>query len=228
LIEKKEGWKNSVICCRHKDGTLKFLESTAQPSFDSKGNLTGFIGIDRDITDRKRAEEALRESEERFRTAFEDASTGIALIANDGYFMKVNQTLCRILGYSEEELMGKTWVEITEPDDLDGCFNWLKRVKAGEQSSHEKRFIHKLGHPVWVEVSSSLVRDSQGRIQYYISLFQDIMFRKQAEEALRDSNEKLAALFNHRRWRSLHSIQMETSRFGIQRLKKCSAGKKRK
>jgi PAS domain S-box-containing protein len=134
----------------------------------------------------KPAEEALIESEERFRTAFEDASTGIALMANDGYFLKVNQTLCRLLGYSEEELMGKTWVEITEPDDLDGCFDWLKRVKAGEKSSYEKRFIHKLGYPLWVTVSSSVIRDAQDQIRYYISLFHDISRRKKVEEALRE------------------------------------------
>ena len=164
------------------------------PIFDSSGEVIQASVFSHDITERKRVEEALRKSEERFRTAFEDASTGIALMANDGYFMKVNQTLCRLLGYSDEELQGKTWIEITSPDDLPSCYDWLKRVKAGEQSSHEKRFIHKLGHPVWVEVSSSLVRDSQGRIQYYISLFQDIMSRKQAEEALRKSEEKYRSL----------------------------------
>jgi PAS domain S-box-containing protein len=146
--------------------------------------------LEQEAFERRRVEEALLESEERFRTAFEDAATGIALMANDGYFMQVNQTLCRILGYSEEELLGKTWVEITEPDDRDGCFDWLKRVKAGEQSAYEKRFIHKLGHSVWVMVSSSLVRDSQDRIRYYISLFQDITPRKQVEEALRQREER--------------------------------------
>jgi PAS domain S-box-containing protein len=140
----------------------------------------------------KPAEEALIESEERFRTAFEDASTGIALMANDGYFLKVNQTLCRLLGYSEEELMGKTWVEITEPDDLDGCFDWLKRVKAGEKSAYEKRFIHKLGYPLWVMVSSSAIRDSQDQIRYYISLFHDISKRKQVEESLRETTHDLS------------------------------------
>ena len=148
------------------------------------------IGLRKEITERKRAEVALRESEERFRTAFENAATGMALMANDGYFLEVNQTLCKILGYSEEELLSKTWVEITEPEDLDGCYDWLKRIKTGEESAHEKRFIHKLGHQVWVMVSSSLVRDSQRKIRYYISLFQDIMSRKQAEEALRGSEEK--------------------------------------
>lgn len=155
------------------------------------------VAIYDDVTNRKRAEEDLRESEERFRIAFEDAAVGIALMANDGYFIQVNQTLCRILGYSEEELLSKTWVEITEPDDLDGCFDWLKRVKAGEQSPYEKRFVHKLGHSVWVMVSSSVARDSQDRIRYYISLFQDITSRKQAEEALRDSKERYRALFEY-------------------------------
>ena len=153
--------------------------------------------LEKEAYERKRAEEALRESEECFRTTFEDASTGIALIANDGYFLKVNKTLCRILGYSEEELLGKTWVEITEPDDLDGCFDWLKRVKAGEQSVYEKRFIHKLGHLLWVMVSSSAVRDSQDQIRYYISLFQDITKRKQVEEALLKSEEKYRGIFEN-------------------------------
>jgi len=151
--------------------------------------------LEKEIVERKHTEESLRESEERFRTTFEDASTGIALMANDGYFMQVNHALCRILGYSEEELLDKTWVEITEPDDLDGCFDWLERVKAGEQSSHEKRFIHKLGHPVWIEVSSALVCDSQGRIKYYISLFHDISKRIRAEEALKESERKMKSIF---------------------------------
>jgi len=178
------------------------------PIRDNSGEIVGLCGIARDITERKQSEEALRESEERFRSAFEDAATGIALMANDGYFMQVNQTLCKILGYSEEELLSKTWVEITEPDDLNGCFDWLKRVKAGEQSAYEKRFIHKLGQPVWVMVSSSVVRDSQDRIQYFISLFHDISSRKQAEEALKISKENLLAESNQRKILSKRLIDL--------------------
>ena len=143
----------------------------------------------------KTTDNALRESEKLFRTSFENAATGMALMANDGYFLKVNPTLCKILGYSEEELLSKTWVEITEPDDLDGCFDWLKRIKAGDGSAYEKRFIHKLGHQVWVMVSSSLVRDSQGKIRYYISLFQDIMSRKQAEDKLKKRIKELNCFY---------------------------------
>ena len=195
-IENKTGWEKYVLRWQHNDGTIRFLESTAQPILDGEGNMTGLTGIDRDITERKHAEEALQESEERFRTAFENAATGMALMANDGYFMSVNQTLCKILGYSEEELLSKTWVEITEPDDLAGCFDWLKRIKAGDGSAYEKRFIHKLGHQVWILVSSSLVRDSQGKIRYYISLFQDVMSRKQAEDKLKKRVKELNCFYS--------------------------------
>ena len=176
------------------DGIQAWARTNKVPLRDKEGNIAGILGTYEDITEQIQVKEALRESEERFRTAFENAATGIALMANDGYFMNVNQALCKLLGYSEEELLSKTWVEITEPDDLPGCYDWLKRIKAGEQSAHEKRFIHKLGHPVWIMVSSSLVRDSQGRIRYYISLFQNITLRKEAEEALQKSEEKYRSL----------------------------------
>ena len=177
------------------DGRKWYIRS--YPIRNNRGQITRILEITEDITELKQAEEALRKNEKRFRTTFDNAAIGMALIANNGCFMKVNNTLCRILGYSEEELLGKTWVEITNPDDLAGCYDWLKRVKAGAQSSYEKRFIHKLGHLVWIEVSSSLVRDSHGRIQYYISLFQDIMSRKQAEEALRESEERYRNIFKN-------------------------------
>ena len=180
----------------NKDGHKFYAGMKCMVIKNKGGDLRQIRTVVSDITEHKRAEEALRESEERFRTAFENAAAGMALMANDGYFLEVNQTLCKILGYSEEELLRKTWVEITEPEDLDGCYDWLKRIKTGEESAYEKRFIHKLGHQVWVMVSSSLVRDSQGKIRYYISLFQDIMSRKQAEEALRESEFKFRNLFD--------------------------------
>lgn len=173
----------------------KSFEIFAYPIVDEYGNLSGAVEFARDITERKRAEEALRESEERFRTAFDNAATGISLVANDGYFLKVNSTLCKMLGYSEQELLTKSWVDITSPDDLIGCYEWLRRVKEGEDSAYEKRFLHKLGHPVWVLVSSSLLRNSKGRTLYYISLFQDITVRKRAEKALQESEERFRAIF---------------------------------
>jgi len=202
LIEQTS--KISTTAHRSYEITLKKKNGEDLPTYfnattirDESGEVLGAFALITDITEKKQMEEALRKSEERFRTTFYNAAIGMALMANDGYFMKVNHALCRILGYSEEELLGKTWVEITNPDDLPGCYDWLKRVKAGSQSSYEKRFIHKLGHLVWIEVSSSLLRDSQGRIQYYISLFQDIMFRKQAEETLKKSERQYRNIFKN-------------------------------
>jgi len=99
LIEKKKGWKNSVIRCCHKDGTIKFLESTAQPSFDSNGNLTGFIGIDRDFTERKRAEEALRESEEKYRSMMEAMDDEVYICSPDFRIEYTNPAMTRRIGY---------------------------------------------------------------------------------------------------------------------------------
>ena len=194
----------------------KYFLRTLSPVKKPDGKITKFTVISKNITERKQAEEALRESEERFRTAFNNAATGMALMANDGYFMEVNQTLCRILGYSKEELLGKTWVEITNPDDLPSCYDWLKRVKAGEQSAHEKRFIHKLGHPVWIEMSSSLVRDSQGQIRYYISLFQDIMSRKQAEKQVKASLKEKEVLLREIHHRVKNNMQVIISLLKLQ------------
>jgi PAS domain S-box-containing protein len=145
---------------------------------------------------RKQAEEALQESEEKFRTAFNNAAIGMSLVANDGYFLKVNRTLSEILGYSEEEFFNKTWMEITSQDDLEGCLAWLQKVKKGTYGTYEKRFIHKQGHPVWLTVSTSMVPDSEGQPLYYISLFQDVSKRKHAEDKVQESEERFQKAFH--------------------------------
>jgi PAS domain S-box-containing protein len=144
---------------------------------------------------RKQAEGALQESEERFRTAFNNAAIGMSLVGNNGSFLKVNHTLSEILGYSEEELSKKTWMEITSQHDLEGCLKWLQKVKRGAYGTYQKRFIHKRGQPVWVTVSTSMVPDSEGEPRYFISLFQDITQRKKFEEELQQSEERFRAIF---------------------------------
>jgi PAS domain S-box-containing protein len=145
---------------------------------------------------RKQSEEALQASEEKFRTAFNNAAIGMSLVGNNGSFLKVNRTLPEILGYSEEELLKKSWMEITSQDDLEGCLEWLRKVKKGMRGTYEKRFIHKRGHPVWVTVSTSMVPDSEGQPLYYISLFKDVSKRKQVEEKMRESEERFQKAFH--------------------------------
>ncbi|WNG46274.1 PAS domain S-box protein [Archangium minus] len=152
----------------------------------------------RDITARRRAEEVLRNSEERFRTAFEDAPIGMALVSLEGQFLNVNDSLCEIVGYSQEELLTKTFQDITYPEDLELDLENGRRLLQGEISSFqmEKRYVHKEGHLVTILLTGSMVRDSRGEPLYFIAQIQDISERKQLEQAWRflaDAGPRLAA-----------------------------------
>jgi PAS domain S-box-containing protein len=147
----------------------------------------------RDITERKRAEEALRESEERFRAAFEEGAVAMALTALDTTMLKVNSSFCRMLGFSESELVGRSFTEITHPDDRAGNLVGSRELACGEVSSFrmEKRYLRKDGVVVWADMNTAAVRDAQGRPLYCVTHIQDITDRKQAEEALHRLNEQL-------------------------------------
>jgi len=144
--------------------------------------------------ERKQFEKALRESEERFRGAFDYASIGMALVSTDGHWLKVNRSLCKIVGYSEQELLAIDFQTITHPDDLETDLNYVRQMLAGEIDTYqmEKRYIHKLGHIVWILLSVSLVRDSKGNPLYFISQIQDITLQKQVEKALEENLTQLA------------------------------------
>ncbi|MBP7687137.1 MAG: PAS domain S-box protein [Thermoflexales bacterium] len=155
------------------------------------------LAIVRDITGRKRIEQTLRESEERFRLAFQAAAIGKALVSTTGQFLQVNSALCQMLAYSAEELQAKTFSEVTHPADVALGQDYFRRTLAGELDSvsFEKRYLRRDGTPIWVIVSSSLIRDAQGQPSHFISEMQDISERKLAELALRDSEEKYRQLF---------------------------------
>ncbi|WP_368670926.1 PAS domain S-box protein [Myxococcus sp. AM010] len=141
----------------------------------------------RDVSARMRAEEVLRNSEERFRTAFEDAPIGMALVGLDGRFLNVNGSMCDIVGYPPEELLTRTVRDLTWPEDLELDVVNAQRLLDGDVRSfqREKRYLHKQGHLVSVLLTSSLVRDAQGRPLHFIAQVQDISERKQLEQALR-------------------------------------------
>ncbi|HUO08300.1 MAG TPA: PAS domain S-box protein [Phycisphaerae bacterium] len=154
---------------------------------------SGYVNLyGRDITDPKQAEEALRESEERFRGTFENAAVGIAHEDLAGRFLRFNKKFCEILGYSQEELVGKTLSEVTFPEDLADDLAQFSALIQGESSSYtmEKRFIRKDGALVWGQLTVSLQFNAAGKPAYCIKIVQDITGRKRAEEALRESERR--------------------------------------
>jgi len=163
-------------------GDVIDVESTGV-AFPHKGEL--FIqGIFRDISERRRAEEALRNSEARFRTAFENASVGITLVDLDGIYLEVNPAMARMTGYRPADLIGRPVSHFTHPDDLGRRSQFVAdliegRITSGEQ---ERRFIHRNGSVVWTLIWASVQRDQDGKPMYFISLVQDITSRKTADE----------------------------------------------
>jgi two-component system cell cycle sensor histidine kinase/response regulator CckA len=182
---------------RKKDGAVVLLEIDESPVKDAKGEVIGISGAARDVTERRQAEKALIESEERFRHTFENANTGVCLVSTDGRFIKVNDRLCEIFGYSKKELEGMAVNDITHPEDVGLSPEFFKRSISGEMESivYEKRYIHGKGHVVWGQISSSIVRGLEGEPLYFISHVQDITQQKLAEEALKKSEEKFSKLF---------------------------------
>jgi len=154
---------------------------------DDAKKLIRHTGIVTDITERKRSEEAFRESQERFSGAFEFAPIGVALVAPNGLWLKVNKALCDLVGYSEGELLTRTFQDITHPADLEADLENVRRLIAGEIRSYqmEKRYIHAHGHFVTVLLNVSMVRDAQNQPLYFIAQIQDISERKRAEETVR-------------------------------------------
>ena len=148
--------------------------------------------------------ERLREAEERFEKAFDHAPIGMALVSPDGAFMRVNQSLCEIVGYDAETLVNKTFQEITHPEDLNADLEFVRQVLAGERRTYqmEKRYFHADGRVVWVMLSVSLVRGADGEPIHFISQLEDITDRKKLEERLRylASHDEMTGLLNRRRF----------------------------
>jgi diguanylate cyclase (GGDEF)-like protein/PAS domain S-box-containing protein len=169
-----------------KSGHVVWVRDEAGLVKDREGTPLFWQGVVHDITERKRTEEALREAEERFRRSFEDAAIGMALVGTDGRFLRTNRSLCDMLGYREVELLGKTFQDITHPDDLDADLDQVRRMLDGEIRTYqmEKRYFHKEGQVVWALLSVSMVHDEEGEPLYFVSQIQDISERKVLEERL--------------------------------------------
>ncbi|MFZ2540483.1 MAG: PAS domain S-box protein [Gallionella sp.] len=171
---------------RTSSGAEKWVWEKGQGVRDDQGELTALEGFVTDITERKRAEQSLQKSEERFRATFELAAVGIAHVAPDGHWLRVNQKLCDIVGYTRKELFMRTFQDITHPDDLDLDLSHMRKLLAGETSTYsmEKRYFHKNGEIVWINLTVALVRHADGNPDYFISVIENITARKRAETQL--------------------------------------------
>ncbi|HEX6174325.1 MAG TPA: PAS domain S-box protein, partial [Candidatus Binatia bacterium] len=176
-----------------KDGKVIWVEATANLVRDASGKPTRTVAVIIDITARKQAEAALRESEAQFRTSFELAAVGQAQVnPATGRFERVNKKFCEIVGYSEEELLTMTPADTTHPQDRQAYLETYPRFLRGEIEEYvtEKRDLRKDQTVAWVSIAAKLIRDSDGRPLRTIGVLQDITERKRAEEELKKANRR--------------------------------------
>jgi PAS domain S-box-containing protein len=175
----------------HKDGHIVWAQLNVSAVHEGK-TVKYFISQIQDISLRKETETQLRESEERFRTAFNGGAQGMAIVATNGHYLQVNKALCDLLGYSESELLQKRFHDVTHPEDLAEDERYLPLNLSGELDNfqREKRFVHKNGSVVWALLTVSTVRSQDGKVLHFINQIYDITDRKQTEDMIRASEER--------------------------------------
>jgi PAS domain S-box-containing protein len=161
------------------------------------GKPAWFVAL-QDITERKQAEEALQESEERFRSTFNQVAVGIGHVAPDGRWLRINQKYCDIVGYTEEELKALTIEDITHPDDKEASLKNFRLLLEGKLDNYslEKRYIRKDGSTLWVNLTASMVTDAAGNQRFAVGVVEDITARKRTEAALQKSEKKFSKIFH--------------------------------
>lgn len=177
---------------RATSGTLKWVRMRVNTTYKN-GECTLIYGTLEDITTQVDMIRALEEREQRFHQAFDYAPIGMALVSPEGHWIKVNNSLCNLLGYNEDEFLKHTFQDFTHPDDLDLDLNHMYRLLDNEITSYniEKRYFHKLGHQIWIYLSVTLVRDTDGVPLYFVSQIKDITERKRSLEALLQERQRL-------------------------------------
>jgi two-component system sensor histidine kinase/response regulator len=214
-VSNPEGFLAQVLCLRDDPNAVshdelflrngRTLDRYSTPVRASDGKHYGRVWYFRDITDRKRAEEALRQSEERFRAIFEQAAVGIFQADPAGRYIKVNQRFCDLAGYTESELLQLGAEDISHPEDLSRCLELRKQLFAGQipALSMEKRLVTRSGLVRWINVTLSLLKHPDGSPACMIGVAEDISERvrleaerKQAEDALRESEARFRAIFD--------------------------------
>jgi two-component system, cell cycle sensor histidine kinase and response regulator CckA len=180
----------------HTDGSVRWVHDSGRTLAGEDG-ATDYAGVVLDVTAARYSEVALKESARQLRLVFDHSSVGAALVAPDGRFLKSNTAFCRFLGFTEEEILGRRFLDVTHPDERDRDATEMRRLARGEINRYEvdKRYVRKDGSVIWGRVSVGMVRSDDGRPLYYLPIIQDITERKLAEESLRDSEERYRTAF---------------------------------
>jgi PAS domain S-box-containing protein len=188
----REGrWEGELTQAR-RDGSKIVVASRWALQRDDEGRPVAMLKINTDITERKRAVEDLRNSEERWRAVFENSSAGIILADRSGRFQAVNPAFKKMVGYAGDELRGLSFIDITHEDDRDANWRLFTELLEGKRQyfEMEKRYRSKDGNVVWAKVGVSLARSTETTPQFILSISENITARKQAEAALRESEER--------------------------------------
>ncbi|OEY71345.1 PAS domain S-box protein [Salegentibacter salarius] len=197
-FQKKTEFYEFESRMKHKNGNWVWIMDRGKVfEWTQDGKPLKMYGTHQDINQRKKYEEELRVSEEAFRGNFENAAVGMALLDENGKWLKVNKKVCEIVGYNEEELKQLSFQDITHPEDLDKDLNLLTEVIEGKRSNYnmEKRYFHKNGNIIHIILAVSVVRDQSGTILYFISQIIDNTAAKKYTEKLKYQQNLLNALY---------------------------------
>jgi PAS domain S-box-containing protein len=180
-----------------RDGSIVWVFDETYVVRDQAGGPLHLQGVLIDITQRRSGEESLRESESRFRGAFDSSALGMALTSRKGGILRANDVLCSVLGYEREELLGLSFATLTHPDDRELRLLDLARLRSGEADAYEaeRRYVRKDGTSVWCRISASAIRNESGEAIYDITQVQDITNERALRESLEDNERLFRTLF---------------------------------